>query len=293
MEQAPVLRPLGVGDIVDRVFGLYRGRPLLFLVISAIPYLVLAIAVALLGVAFAGTFAAGFDPTPAPFEALDPALVVSAVVFVLAFVGLAIVVFSVQSAALVHATAERYHGRETTVGRALAVGLRASPRLIVAGLLAFLGVFLVPTAIVIAAALSRQAAVLVLAGLVAVIAFVYLIASWMLVPVVATLEGAGPVRSLGRSWSLSHRSRWRVLGLLALLIVLQGVIGIVFAFVFLASFTADPLVRTILQQAANLIASVVWAPVQWGTFTLLYYDARVRREAYDLSLAAEALTRGT
>lgn len=293
MEQAPVLRPLGVGDVVDRVFGLYRGRPLLFLVISAIPYLVLAIAVALLGVGFAGTFAAGLGPSPVPFEQLDPNVVAAAGIFVLAFVGLAIVVFSVQSAALVHATAERYHGRETTVGRSLAVGLRASPRLIVAGILAFLGLFLVPVAIVVLAALARQAVVLVVAGIAAVVAFVYLIASWMLVPVVATLEDAGPVRSLRRSWTLSHRSRWRVLGLLALLIVLQGVIGIVFAFVFLASFIADPLVRAVLQQAANLVASVVWAPVQWGTFTLLYYDTRVRREAYDLTLAAEALTRGT
>lgn len=292
MEQAPILRPLGIGDIVDRVFGMYRARPLLFIVISAIPYLILAIGLAILGVAFAGSLAGGFDPTvDAP--QFDPALIGPVVTFSLLFVLIAIVVFSVQSAALVHAASERYHGRETTIGHSLRVGLRASLRLIIAGILAFLGLIIVPTAVVIAAALTQQGLVVVLAAIVALFLFFFLITSWMLVPVVATVEGAGPVQALVRSWRLTSGSRWRVLALLLLLIVLQGVIGIVFAFVFVASFATDPLIRTVLQQAANLVASVVWAPVQWGTFTVLYYDTRVRREAYDLSLAAEALTRGS
>ncbi|HEX4744174.1 MAG TPA: hypothetical protein VFW12_05825 [Candidatus Limnocylindria bacterium] len=295
MEQAPVLRPLGIGDVVDRVFGMYRARPLLFLVVSGIPYLVLAIVVALLGIGFAGSLALGSlaDPDLVGPEDIDPAVLASALTFGLLVLLVAIVVLSVQSAALVHAASERYHGRETTIGQALGVGLRASVRLMVAGVLVFLGLVAAPSVLMIAAALSQQAVLLVLAGLAAAFVVFFLIASWMLVPVVATIEGAGPVRALARSWHLTTGSRWRVLGLLLLLIVLQSVIGIVFAFIFLASFIADPLVRTVVQQAANLLTSVVWAPVQWGTFTVLYYDTRVRREAYDLSLAAEALTRGS
>ena len=293
VEQTPILRPLGIGDIVDRVFGMYRARPLLFLVVSAIPYLVLAILLALLGVGFASTLALGDIGVSAADPTIDPELVASALTFGLLFIIIAIVVFSVQSAALVHAASERYHGRETTIGRSLRVGLRASPRLIIAGVLAFLGLIIVPTAVILVAAVTQQAIVLVVAVFLSLFLFFLLITSWMLVPVIATVEGAGPVQALIRSWRLTTGSRWRVLGLLALLVVLQGVIGIVFAFVFLASFIADPLARTVLQQAANLVASVVWAPVQWGTFTVLYYDTRVRREAYDLSLAAEALTRGS
>jgi hypothetical protein len=291
MEQGPALRPLGIGDVVDRVFGMYRARPVPFLVISAIPYLVLTIGLALLGVGYAGTFAR--LATPAAARDLDPSLVLSLAGFGLLLALAAIVLFSVQSAGLVHVAAERYHGRDATIGASLRVGLRASPRLIGAGILAFLALLLAPTALLVAAGLTQQVLVLVAAGLAALVLFTYLLASWMLVPVVATLEGAGPLHALRRSWGLSNGSRWRVLGLLALLLVLQVVIGVVFAFVFLASFVADPLVRTVLQQAANLVASVVWAPIQWGTFTLLYYDTRVRREAYDLSLAAEALTRGS
>ncbi len=275
---------------------MYRARPVLFLVVSAIPYLVLAILLALLGAGFAGRLA------PGDLEALgastgtlafDPELIASALTFGSLFVVVAIVVFSVQSAALVHTAAERYHGREATIGESLRVGLRASLRLIIAGVLAFFGLIVLPAAVILAAALTQQALALVAGIFIAGFLFFFLIASWMLVPVVATLEGAGPVQALIRSWRLTSGSRWRVLGLLALLIVLQGVIGIIFAFVFLSSFIADPLIRTVLQQAANLVASVVWAPVQWGTFTVLYYDTRVRREAYDLSLAAEALTRGS
>jgi hypothetical protein len=33
--------------------------------------------------------------------------------------------------------------------------------------------------------------------------------------------------------------------------------------------------------------------VYWGTFAVLYYDLRVRKEAFDLQLAAEALPRST
>ena len=73
--EAPQLRPLGVGDIVDRVFALYRSRPLLYLAAAAIPYLVfvlliagvtLALATSFSGLAeFANAIAVGGTPNPA------------------------------------------------------------------------------------------------------------------------------------------------------------------------------------------------------------------------------------
>lgn len=291
MEQTPVLRPLGIGDIVDRVIGLYRSRPLLFLVVSAIPYLFFAIAGAVLGIGFAGPLAK-ITAGPDAARELDPAVMGSVASFGLAFAVASIVIFSIQSAALVHAISERYLGREVAIADALRAGLRASVRLIGAGLLVFLALFIAPVALLIAAALMQQVAVLAVAGVAATVLFLYLIASWMLVPVVATVEGSGPLGSLRRSWTLSQGGRWRVLALLLLLLILQTILVTLFTFVFLGSFIADPLLRTIVQQVANLVANVIWSPVQWGTFTLLYYDRRVRREAFDLSLSAEALTRG-
>jgi len=292
MEQAPVLRPLGIGDIVDRVIGLYRARPLLFLVVSAIPYLVFAILLALLGVGFLGTTALAVTGSYTLGEPPDPGLIMAVITFGLLFMLTAIVLFSVQSAALVHASSERYLGREVSIVDALRTGLRASPRLIAAGILAFFALFLAPNVLVIAAALAQEPLALVVAAIPAVVLFTFLIASWMLVPVVATIERSGPLQALRRSWTLSTGARWRVLALLSLLLILQMILGLLFAFVFLGAFIADPFLRTVVQQVANLVASVVWAPIQWGTFTLLYYDLRVRREAFDLALSAEALPRG-
>src|SRR5437773_1582356 len=53
---APQLRRLGVGDIVDRVFALYRAQPVLFIAIATVPYLILVLVIVGLGLAFATSF---------------------------------------------------------------------------------------------------------------------------------------------------------------------------------------------------------------------------------------------
>src|SRR5205809_107775 len=47
--------------------------------------------------------------------------------------------FSIPSGALIQASADRYLGRETTIGAPFRAGLRAAPRIFGAGLLVFLG----------------------------------------------------------------------------------------------------------------------------------------------------------
>src|SRR5260221_13259227 len=43
MQEAPVLRPLSVGDVLDRTFRLIRSNFLLFLAIAALPQLVIEV----------------------------------------------------------------------------------------------------------------------------------------------------------------------------------------------------------------------------------------------------------
>jgi hypothetical protein len=76
-----------------------------------------------------------------------------------------------------------------------------------------------------------------------------------------------------------------------LLLVLQVVLSSILSFVLLASFVTDETLQIVLQQVVNLLATIAWAPVYWGTFAVLYYDLRVRKEGFDLQLAAEALPR--
>jgi hypothetical protein len=225
----------------------------------------------------------------------DPALILPAigslVVFAFVVVIAAVVILSAQSAALVAAMGKGYLGKPITIGEAFREGLRAAPTLIVAGLLVFIALIVLWVVLILIAALSNQALVFAAASLAAIVGTVYIFSSTLVVPVVATIERVGPIQAIRRSWSLSTGNRWRIIGLQLLLIILNGVINGLLSAVFVTALISDVTARTIAQQIANVVATVAWAPVQWGTFAILYYDLRVRREAFDLQLAAEALSR--
>ena len=298
MQEGATLRPLGVGDIVDRVFGIYRQRPLMFITIAAIPYLLLVLVIA----ALTASFAAGAILALAPLltgdvtpETLQPErflpVLGTLVAFLVIVMVAAIAVSLVQSASLIAAMAARYMGRETTVGAALGAGVARTFDLFVMGVIAFLAFLGMWTALIVAMAVAQQWWMVVLGICGGLVATVFLTASWMVSPAIVMLEQAGPVTALRRAWALSTGNRWRILGLILLLSVLQVVLSSLLSFVLVASLATDQIVQLILQQAVNLIATIAWAPVYWGTFAVLYYDLRVRHEAFDLQLAAEALTR--
>jgi hypothetical protein len=295
--EAPTLRPLGVGDIVDRVFAMYRAKPVLFLIVAAIPYLVFVILIAVVTAVLAVTYltraVAGnpFDLLANPDPATLAGVIIGALGLVLAIAIIALVVFSAQSAGLVAAFGARYLGREIAVGDALRIGLRAAPRVIGAGILVFLLVAAVWAVGIFIAAVAQNTLVVVVVLLAAFIAMVYVFASTVVMPIVATLEGAGPMLALRRAWELSGGNRWRIIGLELLLIVLNLVLSILAGILLILVPGSNPTATTIVQQIANLVVSIAWTPVQWGVFTVLYYDLRVRREALDLQLAAEALPR--
>jgi len=296
---APQLRPLGVGDIVDRVFALYRARPMLLIAASAVPYLVFVLAIAVVTVALAGSIGGIADVVSAVAAGEVPTApllqnTIFALFGLLFFVVIAaVVILSVQTTALVHATSARYLGKDMALGEAFRLGLRSAPRVILAGLaifLMFIGLWLALTVLMV---VSRQG--LVVAGIVLLgfIGTVYLFASTLVTPVVATLENLGPISAIRRAWSLSTGNRWRILGLQLLLVVINAVLSAIVSTIFVTSLISDAAVRTAFQQITNAVVTILWAPVEWGTFAILYYDLRVRREAFDLQLAAEALPRGS
>ncbi len=294
VQEGAALRPLGAGDVVDRVFALYRSRPLLYLTVAAIPYLVLVLVLVALTVLFAGALVPlgslatdGAGPSVDRVVASAGALVTYGTLALVAVLLMSLV----QSGSLVAAAAARYMGKETSVGAALGAGLRASPRLLGMGIVAVVAVTLVWTVLIIGMAISHQwwsVLIGVVAGLVATF---YLAASWMVSPAIVVLESAGPVASLTRAWRLAEGGRWRILGLILLLVILQAVVSSLLSFFVVASLVTDRTVQLVVQQAVNLLATIAWAPVYWGTFAVLYYDLRVRKEALDLQLAAEALPR--
>ena len=300
--EAPQLRPLGVGDIVDRVFSMYRQRALLFAALSAVPYLALFLVIGGMALSlgaqlaplgpFLDAFAVrpGVTPNPTITPAVGTAIVTLIVVGLVGAL-ISVLFLSVQIGSLVDAAAARYLGRDTTVGDSFRAGLHVAPKIIGTGLLLFFSLtlgWLVVFLVVVVANNALVATVLILAGLVVT---VYVFASWLVAPVVAAIEPVGPLHAVRRSWWLSNGHRWRILGLQLLLGVLQTVLSTLISFIFVATFISDSVLRFALQNIVNVIATVLWAPVEWGTFTILYFDLRVRKEALDLQLAAEALPR--
>jgi len=303
---APQLRPLGIGDIVDRVFSVYRQRPLLFIALSAVPYLALFLVIGGIAISLSSlltplgpfidslsdslTVTTGTRPNVAITPAIAAAIVTLIVVGVIGAL-VSVLFLSVQIGSLVDAAAARYLGRETTVGASFRAGLRVAPKIIGTGLLLFFSLtigWLLLFFIMVLANNALIATVGILGGLVAT---VFVFASWLVAPVVASVEPVGPIHAVRRSWWLSKGHRWRILGLQILLVVLQAVLSTLISFIFIAAFISDAVVRLVLQNIVNVIATVLWAPIEWGTFTILYFDLRVRKEALDLQLAAEALPR--
>jgi hypothetical protein len=299
--EAPQLRPLGVGDIVDRVFSMYRQRALLFAALSAVPYLALFLVIGGMALSLGSQLAplAPFiedlgTPGQVPNVRITPQI--AGALFTLVVIGVvaglvSVLFLSVQIGSLVDAAAARYLGRETTIGASFRAGLRVAPKIIGTGLLLFFSLLIGWLVLFLVMIIANNAIVVVVGILAGLVVTVFVFASWLVAPVVAAIEPVGPIHAVRRSWWLSNGHRWRIIGLQILLAVLQGVLSTLISFIFVASFISDPVLRVVLQNIVNVVATVLWAPVEWGTFTILYFDLRVRKEALDLQIAAEALPR--
>ena len=173
----------------------------------------------------------------------------------------------------------------------LGVGLRAAPRIFLTGLLAFLAVFVVQIFFSIVGAFIENALLGFLLFLIYVFAVFYLEASWFIAPAIATIERHGPISSLRRSWQLSAGFRWRIVGLGILLFVLFIVLSIFLIFVLTIIAASNQAAGGVAAFIVFFAMVPIWLPLFFGTMTVLYYDLRVRKEGFDLQLAAEGMPR--
>jgi hypothetical protein len=94
------------------------------------------------------------------------------------------------------------------------------------------------------------------------------------------LEGLGPWRALGRSSALSAGVKGHILGtqILAGLLTMAIAIG--------ATIAAGLVPSTVVQRIAETIVGVCIRPFFSIVETLLYYDVRIRKEAFDIEYMA-------
>lgn len=306
-----VLRPMSTSQVLDRTFGLYRQNFVLFAGIAAVPPgLVLIGELLILVVA---------RPMSAGAAGRDPMAAIAAVglaglgYFVL--LALALVGYALASGASVYAVSRFHLGHSTTIAEAYRL---IRPNLgsilgivILVGICVF-GVLLVGLACVIVPFIlaviggarpnfSPALAVGIFAGgLICLAAFffaLFLSAKFSLTVPACVLERLGVIDSMKRSWSLTQGSVLRLILVIILAAVLAWLLGMVlsipyFVGVGLMITKKDPSVLMpflIWQYVAQFLARALAAPISAIATALIYYDQRVRKEAFDLQLMMEAM----
>lgn len=103
-------------------------------------------------------------------------------------------------------------------------------------------------------------------------------------------EGASIGNALTRGRMLSTGRRWNLFGLILATALLVVVFYAVIAFVILATFFSGSRMLVIVgNSVTNLAAVSIVAPLIPTMMTVAYYDLRVRKEGFDVELAARYL----
>lgn len=113
---------------------------------------------------------------------------------------------------------------------------------------------------------------------------------FMLSPAVVVLEGRSGPAALKRSKQLGDGAHWRDGGIFLLLTLVMAVVGGLIGAVFGGLFP-DLLDHWVFRVVLVTVQQGVSMPLSIIALVLIYYDRRVRKEAYDAKALAEDLAR--
>jgi predicted secreted protein len=275
------LRPLSIGELLDRTFSLYRRNFLLFIGISAIPQL-LVLALQLVQLAITPVRVPFRPPVTTDFQSLSPGFSMGGVMGLLALLLVGFVIYVIaylfSQGGTVFAVSELYLGRSTTIGQSLG-RVRGE--------------------------LGSLFGVVLLNGLVTGVCFllliipgIYMVCRLCVCIPAALLENLGPRESLERSFGLTKDNVGRAFLILLLYFAILYAALFLFDIPFAIGiqFEAhDPsMVRMLsaLMQVGNFIAGVLITPIVTIASSIFYFDLRVRKEAFDLQLMMNPLSGG-
>jgi len=264
--------PLTLGEILDRMFSIYRKNFLMLVGIAGLPYAAATVVIGfVVGLAALVTFGGAPDAARIGVGAAGGIFLIVIILMVFIFV-VAIILASLGTYAAVW---DIQVGRQTGIKRAYRVAWGHVGAAILAGILAGL-------------AMMAGFVLLIIPGII-----VYLALS-LIYPVIIA-EDSGGAESLGRSWELTRGYRWKifvaVLVSFAVSAAITYGIQIPMAVIGSVSFAGGnmPAWFVILNTLASVIGSVVPAPLLAIASCLIYYDARVRKEGFDLQRMLDQL----
>lgn len=273
------LRPMGIGDILDTTFRLYRQRFVTFLLIALVVYVPFALVQTLLQSSISQPspqeiqqqFRIGSNPYGPNMRQHPPTVPqINWTIYAVSMLGTFLFLFvfvPLCHAAMIHNISASYLGESLSAAESYG---RATPRLL--GLL------------------GSQ----ILAGLIVVLGLLMLIvpgiifAFWFyVVAPVVVLEGISGTSALGRSRELMRGNIGKAFLLGLVLAILGGIIGAILGAINGFIPWPHPAIATFFQ---TLIQAVV-LPIQTAAVILFYYDLRIRKEAFDLQKLSESLGR--
>ncbi|HKW41244.1 MAG TPA: hypothetical protein VJN39_08345 [Gemmatimonadales bacterium] len=287
------IRPLNFGEILDGALVIYRRHFGLFLRLAMV---VLAGPVLLL--VYLATRWLRFLVVQSP-AALAQTPDMGAVLLIIPVFILYYLASLVLTAGTVRIIADSYLGRAPRLVDALSLGLSRLWGLVVVGLGKGIIVFLVMVGIVIVIAVAgvmlRGTGVggvllLVAAGLAGLwLVGLILCGYGVTTPVLVLEDLTSAFDAFGRSWELTRGFRGKVFGLAIVSILLFNALPIwVLQALSAAARIPAPAVSIGLAALAAVVP-VLLTPAVSAVWTLMYYDLRVRREAFDLQVLSRQL----
>jgi hypothetical protein len=313
------LRPLGLGELLDRTFTLYRNHFWLFCGIMVVPE-GLSVLISVLWALSPGARAfqrITANPPADPRVALAGMASGVGATFILSIVHLLIYIVAV--GAVTYAVADLYLQRSPSIqvayrqaarragaviGLCFLLGTMAAVLYFGAAMIGALGgaVLVGLGGAVVGSALGRVLGPIVIVTMVilAVLGGLALVA-WVLMRFAVSmqillLEGRGVFDSLNRSGSLTAGNRWRIFLGVAIMVLIVGALGAALTMPFVVMTMIDALKSHIVPtwlQVATAIAGglngVITGPLLAITMALIYYDLRIRKEGFDIEAALMAV----
>lgn len=287
------LRPMSTGEVLDRTFNLYRNNFQLFAGISTIFSLL-----SLIGVLAA--FILGIGAPGVATDLRNPGSLIGFVIVVfVGFVFFYLIGYALSMGATVYGVSQVHLGNRTTIKECYR---RIRPqmwtiirvinsvfwRIVGASLLSYLLVILLAFAAV-AVRAGGLALVIGSCGLIIGIVWVLsIVCKYALAVPACLLEKVKGGAALQRSRELAQGSLFRIF----IVLLLVGVLNYAFSYALQYPgriFAGTPSLFIGWNLLASFIASTLSFPIGNIAYSLLYYDQRIRKEAFDLQLMMEAV----
>lgn len=296
-----------MGELLDSAFTLYRRNVWLIIAIAAVAQVPLAlvryVAYEVTGVStvtgkLQQLSASQLTPDQEvqQFKALLPSAIALVVVLLVVLLLQALVVQPIATAAMARAVSGSYLDRPVSLADAYRAVLHRLGAVVgVAGLLLLIaiGFFVAVGGLLVVSVLalgSAGAGLAIVVVPVAVVAALVLYTRWLFATPIVMLEGIGPVDAMRRSWNLVRGSTMRIFGITLLVGLITGILSaIVTGLLSLTTGFGDTSVQLVTSQLAALVAAVILQPISFIVVVLLYYDQRIRREAFDIEMLAATL----